>query len=511
MNEYTIVETKQFRGCGFMTVSKYNTSGDIIYIGDKDSKIITAIDTHDYNIIGTFSGHNGIVWSLDISKDDNTLVTASGDLTIGFFGAKNGVKMYQSNEKCIPKHVCTQKKSIPNSNLVAIICEAITKKSLSYVSLYDLDNIGNDNFKEKTKLMWSRQSKPNVLTWISDTELAIGCDDGKIVVRNIEDCEGTVEKEYQIHSGSIKSIVWNKTNTQVLTGSLDCTAKHLDVANNFNVLNTYKSSVPVNHAIWNHNDRKVILSGGIEAMNVAKTSDNDLNIKIFRTADQKLTHHIGSHFGPIRYIDKSPCNKNFITASQDGSVKIYFVVDTEQNTKQTSAEDIGLADIGEHDKKIFDRFGNKHINNNNGTLMDETNKMINLNWKSSKVKETVVKNWIPGMPVPKDNNLNNNIFSASDVSISEDQIYKINAQEQNSTIIVTNLPYYIKIKDLAELFDLYGRIEEKGGIRIKEYKDSTIAFIKYVYLESAAKAIDNMDGFALDHYIFHVEMATQKK
>jgi len=506
MNEYSVVKTKQFRGCGFMTVCKYNNNGDIIYIGDKDNKTITAIDTQDYNVIGTFSGHNGIIWNLDISKDDNLLITASGDLTIGFFDAKNGTKIFQSNEKCIPKYVTTQKKFIQSSNLVAIICEAITKKSLTYISIYDLDKINLKNFNEEIKLMWSRQSKPNVLTWISNTELAIGCDDGKIVVRSIDDLEGNNEKEYQIHSGQIKSIVWNKTYTQILSGSLDCTAKHLDVANGFNIINTYKSSVPVNYAIWNHNDRKVILGGGIEAMNVAKTSDNDLNIKIYRTSDKKLTNHIGSHFGPIRYIDKSPCNKNFMSASQDGSVKIYFIIDNEQNTKQSEKEEKSEQD----EKKTFNRFG-EALNHNN-TLIDETNKIMNLNWKPPKVKETnVVKNWVPGMPIPKDNNNNNGIYIASNSSNNDidDTLYKIK-EEQNSTIRITNLPYYIRTKDLADLFDLYGRIEERGGIKIKEYHDSTMAFIKYVYPEAALKAIENMDGYPLDHYIIRVEMAIQR-
>ena len=510
MNEYTIIETKQFRGCGFMTVCKYNNTGDIIYIGDKDSKVITAIDTQDYNIIGTFSGHNGIVWSLDISKDDNILISASGDLTIGFFDAKKGNKFFQSSEKCIPKYVCAQKNFLSQTtNLVSIICEAITKKSSTYITIYDLDTINTNNFGEKKKLIWTKQSKPNILTWLSNDELIIGTDDGKIIIRNINDINGIEEKEYQIHSGSIKSIVWNKTYTQILTSSLDCTAKQIDVkSGEFNVLHTYKSNVPVNYAIWNHNDRKVILGGGIEAMNVAKTSDNDLNLKIYRTSDQKLTHHIGSHFGPIRYIDKSPCNnsKNFMTASQDGSVKIYFIIDTETNTN-TNTKQIEQIEQIEQNKIIFNRFGDGL--ENNSSLTNETNKMINLSWKPQKVKETIVKKWIPGMPIPKDNN-DNSIYSANNISINLDKnLYELK-HEQNSTIRITNLPYYIKIKDLADLFDLYGRIEERGGIKIKEYQDSTMAFIKYVYHEAAIKAIDNMDGYPLDNYIIKVEIAIQK-
>jgi translation initiation factor 3 subunit I len=518
MSEYTIVETKQFRGCGFMTVCKYNNMGDIIYIGDKDSKIITAVDTQDYNIIGTFSGHNGVIWSLDISKNDDILISASGDLTIGFFSAKRGDKLYQSSEKCIPKFVCAQKNNpLQMTNLVGIICEAITKKSSTYISIYDLDTIGMNDFKEKIKLIWSRQSKPTVLSWLSNNELIIGCDDGKIIIRNINDIDGSKEKEYQIHSSSIKSIVWNKNYTQILTGSSDCTAKQIDVNVNvnvnggggFNILNTYKSTVPINFAIWNHNNKKVIIGGGIEAMNVAKTSDNDLNVKIYRSSDQKLTNHIGSHFGPIRFIDKSPSNKNFMTASQDGSVKIYFITDTESNTESNIIQkesDKQIGPIGPNEPKTFIRFGDGLICNN--TLTNETNKIINLSWKPPKVKEQPIQKWIPGMPIPKDSN-DNSIYSANKTSDLDDKLYEIK-KEQNSTIRITNLPSYVRVKDLNDLFDLYGRIEERNGIKIKVYPDSTMAFIKYMYPESALKAIDNMDGYSMDRYIMRVELAIQK-
>lgn len=520
MSEYSIIETKQFRGCGFMTVCKYNNVGDLIYIGDKDSKIVTVIDTLDYNVIGTFEGHNGIVWNLDISKNDLILITASGDLTIGFFNAKNGNKIYQSNEKCIPKYVCAQKDhtTFKTTNLVGIICEALTKKSTTYISIYDLDTIGEENFTEKIKLLWVRQSKPNVMIWSSDNELLIGCDDGKIIRRNINDLNGEFEKEYQIHTQAIKSIVWNKSRTQILTGSLDCEAKQIEIKNgdfddNLNVLYTYKSSVPINYAIWNHNERKVILGGGIEAMNVAKTSDNDLNIKIYRTTDQKLTNHIGSHFGPIRYIDKAPNSKNFMTASQDGTVKIYFITDDESNGKQADfnqeleSEQHNVNEENKENKIIFERFGNGLYSNN--SLKNETNKIINLNWKPPKVKEQVVKKkWVPGMPRPKDDD---EIYKANDgINLDKMNEYKKQEMDQNSTIRITNLPYWIKVKDLGELFDLYGRIEERGGIKIKEYGNSTMAFIKYVYPESAIKAIENMDGYPIDHHIIKVEIALQK-
>lgn len=490
--EYTTIKILQYRGCGFMTISKYDNDGNIIYIGDKDSKKIIGIDTTNYQIIKTFNGHNGIVWSLDISKDDSILISASGDLTIGFFSTKNNTMLFQSNENCIPKYVCTQKKNL-ETNLVGIICEALTRKSTTYIVIYDLDLLKNEsqieNYDQKFKLIWkSSRSKPTVLEWISNDELIIGCEDGKIILRNINDLEGENEKEFQIHTSTIKSIVWNKSNKLILTSSLDCTSKQIDPYDEFKIISIFVSTVPINHACWNYNEKKVILGGGIEAMNVAKTSDNDLNLKIYRLLDQKLTNHISSHFGPIRYIDKAPNSKNFITASQDGSVKIYLV-----------------------DKDLNDKINFENLNNK---LISETGKIINLNWKPPKIKEEKVQKWIPGMPkqLPNDkSNLENFKVSDSNIEINKKlDEFKKNDKEECSTIRITNLPFDIKNKDLYDIFDLYGRIEERG-IKIKNYGDTTMAFIKYTFPESALKAIENADGLNIDHCIIMVEMAKSSK
>ena len=520
MEEYINIDTKQFRGVGFMTIAKYNNSGEIIYIADKDSKIITAVETNNYNVFGSFDGHNGVIWSLDVSSDDKILISCSGDLSVCFWDTKNGNKIHKFMERCIPKYVCTQKNL--QTNLVGIICEGFSKKSSTYISIYDLNQVFKNDFSEKKKLMWNISSKPTVLLWFNEEILIVGCDDGKIILKNVNDTDETNDKEYQFHNGTIKSIVWNKTKTQILTGSLDCTAKQIDT-NTWEIKSIYKSTVPINWASWNHNDRKVFVGGGIEAMNVAKTSNNDLNLKVYRVSDQKLMNHMASHFRPIRYIDKSPCSKNFITASQDGIVKIYFIKDDETNSKLLKNEQ--STNQEEKLEKVYNNFGScEKIK-----LMNETNKLENLSWKPKPKVEKKI-NWVPGMPFSVEQKTsnstktqsNNNNFSKpfgndnygvnnNDNNLNEKLNQIKNKQEkQNFTIRVTNLPSDIKPKELEELFDLYGRIAYRDGIKIKNYVDTTMAFIKYVNTESAEKAINNLDYTTIDHFIIRVEFARQK-
>ena len=502
MEQYTPLVTKIYRGHGFMTVSKYNNTGDTLYIADKESKVITAINTNDYSLLGTFEGHSGVIWNIDISEDDNILVSCSGDLTICFWKTSDGTLLHKTNEKCIPKYVTFQKKL--QTNLFAILCESITKKTPTYLLIYDLNDIINNDYNYKYKLEWNIDTKINVLLWFSEDTLLLGCDNGTLILRNINDLTGQNDKQYKFHESSIKSIVWNKLKNCILTASLDTTAKIIDIVK-WEVKSIFKSTVPINSACFNHNDRKVLIGGGIEAINVAKTSNNDLNLKIYRTSDQKLINHINSHFGPIRYIDKSPNTKNFVTASQDGTVKIYFIND-ENDKNNDIVESVNKNNISSKCK-----FG-LYLNQSNNTLLtDETNKIENLSWKPTKVKEQEKKNnWIPGMPKPNIDN-DSELFKINDMGIhNKINLFEKNMNEQNSTIRITNLPYDIQIKDLADMFDLYGRIEEKGGIKIKNYDDTTMAFIKYVYPESALKAIDKMNGTPYEHHIIGVELSKPK-
>ena len=346
MSQFTDIDTKQYRGYGFMTICKYNNKGDLIYIGDKESKRITVIETINYNVIGTFDYHNGVIWSLDISSDDNILISCSGDFSIVFSNAKNGQLIYDISYKKIPKFITTQKNL--QTNLVAILSDTIGKNSNSSILIYDLNKTNNQDFNFEIDYEWTFDNKPNVLLWLDETKLIVGTNEGFIIIIDIYNKE--FYKEYKFHNDVIKSIVFNKTKTEILTSSLDCTAKQI-ILESMTLNKTYTSSVPINYAQFNHNDRKVFIGGGNEAMLVAKISNNDLNFKIFRTSDQKLMNHIPSHFGPIRYIDISPNSKNFISASQDGTVRIYFLKEDNEDKNFEDTNDIkifgSISDINE--------------------------------------------------------------------------------------------------------------------------------------------------------------------
>ena len=547
MSNIVEIKTKVFRGCGFMTIAKYNNKGNIIYVGDKESKKITAIETENYSVVKTFEGHNGVIWSLDTSSDDSILISCSGDMTVIIWDTCTGNILKQLNIKNIPKYVSIQKNS--NKNLLVIYCEAISKRLKSYVNIYNLDelidikeSLSNDilldnNLNNEKGLIksieWTFSSKPTVLQWINQnseiiSKLLIGCEDGTIIVKDIITNE---EKIYKFHTDSIKSIVFDKTNNKFLTSSLDKTSKQINLET-FEVLKTYESTVPINYAIYNFNDRKIILAGGIEAMMIAKTGDNDLNIKIYRANDQKLINHLASHFGPVRYLEKSPNNKNFLSASQDGMLKIYMMDDEDDKPVEDKfVEDKPIEDksveelveklveelieepFDEQIKKDSNKYNNHDDYDNIGdydniednkrlhkvNLTNEINRLEYVNIKVNKVKkEEITKRIIVGMPEYKSH--------IESTNTRRDEFIKEKIIEKSSTIKINNLPNDVRIKELLDVYEYYGRIDERG-INIKNYKENTIAFIKYTTNESALKAIDATNCKKFGYCVISVELA----
>ena len=502
------IKTKQFRGCGFMTISRYNNSGDIIYISDKESKIISAIETKNYTIIGTFIGHNGVIWNLDISKDDKILVSCSGDMSIIIWNTINGIILKQFNEPGIPKIVSIQKNC--STNFVVIYYESISKRFKSYIKIYDLDKTGlnNENLEIennleteegllKNKIEWNEESKITIVFWIDENRFLVGTEDGTIFIKDIN--KETNEK-YKIHNGIIKSIVFNKQKNSILTSSLDSTCKLISIEN-WEILKVIESPVPINFAIFNHNDRKIILAGGLEAVLISKTTNSDLNIKFYRTSDLKLLNQMSSHFGPVRYLDKSPKDKTFISASQDGTVKIYLLQDEEKNNKLENK--ILEENIEEF---IIKKFGDALYEDDvNLQLIDESNILENVNIKIKQEIEKPQAKRIVGMPpLPKKNNENDEKFKVN----NENDLFEFEKRqrEDNSTIRVNNLPPDIEYSTLYYYFDQFGYIEDRG-IKIKSYSDNTMAFIRYSHHKEAESAIENLNKKAIDYYIIDVEFA----
>ena len=480
------LNVKQFRGQGFMTVAKFSSNGELLFIADKDSKYITQISTTNNEITGTYNGHNGVIWNLDISHDSKYMISCSGDMSCIVWNVENGEILNRMSETGIPKYVSI------NENLVAIACDPISKRSKSYISIYLLDDLINGVTNVTVKLDEREIKRATTVNWLTDEIILVTYDDGTIKKINYK--TGDIIQESKIHDESIKFVFFSNTRTQLLTSSLDKCAKIIDIES-FKINKTFKSGVPVNCAIFTPDENYIILGGGIEAMMIAKTSDNDLTTKIYQVSNEKLVKQIANHFGPLRCLDFNPNKSSFVTASQDGSVKIHYLVP--MTNIRSNRELFGLAMDKEQEELCLnsetvkiEEIGETTVNNTNNNKISKNNNKTQSTNQSYPVGHALYK---------------------KEEKISE---YKINSKLEiesrpKSAIKVSNLPDNVDIKDLWEMFEYYGRIED-NGIRIKKFYNDTVAFVNYLNIESAQKAIEKCDKKKMGFCIIGVEMTQNK-
>jgi translation initiation factor 3 subunit I len=441
-----------YRGNGFMTISKYNKSGNLLFIADKDSKTITVIDTNTKTILGNYTGHNGVIWYLDISDDSKTMISLSGDMSI--------IKWNLSFATC--KKIMV--KSIPKyinifENIYVVSFDPISKKSVSGFQIFNLET---DellyNYEEE-----SNQKKITTINFLDANKLFITYDNGFYGVFDIVSKSFT--KLEKLHENSIKSVSFNKDRTKLITSSIDCTCKIINLFD-YKCEIIIENIVPCNYAVFSPLRNYVIVGGGIDAMLVSQKSNNDFTARFYSAKSGKFISSIGGHFGPIRYISFHPNGKCFTTAGQDGIIRLNYIYDdTLANTTETL----------------------QFINDINIPLEYEENK------KDIK-QNTITDN--------KEEKKESKLYTFTTRTKYVEREFE---KRDTFAIKISNLPSDIEYNDLTELFEFFGRIKERG-IAIKKYNDDTIAYINYLDKSCAEKAYSNMNGYRMGYQIIKIEV-----
>jgi len=449
--DITTKKVNVYRGNGFMTISKYNKSGNLLFIADKDSKIITIIDTNSKIILGNYTGHNGVIWYLDVCDDSKTMISLSGDMSIIKWNLTNA-SYKKMIVKSIPKYI-----NIFN-NLYVVSFDPISKKSVSSFQIFNLDT---------DELLFTyeeenNQKKITTINFLDDNLLFITFDNGFYGIFCTESKVFT--KLEKLHENSIKSVSFNKDRTRLITSSIDCTCKIINLSN-YNCEVVIENIVPCNYAVFSPLRNYVIVGGGIDAMLVSQKSNNDFTARFYSAKSGKFISGIGGHFGPIRYISFHPDGKCFTTASQDGIVRLNYIDD---DIPSTTTETI------------------KFINDINIPLeYEESKQIIKQDIKQEEKKESKLYT-----------------FTSRTKYVERERETE---RRDTFAIKISNLPPDIEYHDLTELFEFFGRIKERG-ITIKKYNDDTVAFINYLDKSCAEKAFSNMNGYRMGYQIIKIEV-----
>ncbi|KTW28717.1 uncharacterized protein T551_02567 [Pneumocystis jirovecii RU7] len=303
-----------------LTQVKFNDDGDLLFSVSKDH-IINVWFSHNGERLGTYHGHQGAIWSVDVNSTSTLMASGSADSTIMLWNVKTG--------KCLKiwKFPTAVKRVEFNEDNTLLL--GVTEQRMGHIGSLVVFPIINDVNAEQTNTpiytILTQDSKATVAGWsYLSNFIIVGHENGSISCYNAK--TGKHIKTEQIHEKghSITDLQFSPDKTYFITSSKDKTAKICDVES-LKVLKTYITDTPLNTAAITPVKNFVILGGGQEARDVTTTSQRQgkFEAKIYHKIFEEEIGRIKGHFGPLNTIAVHPKGIAYASGSEDGYTRIH--------------------------------------------------------------------------------------------------------------------------------------------------------------------------------------------
>ncbi|XP_021752730.1 eukaryotic translation initiation factor 3 subunit I-like isoform X2 [Chenopodium quinoa] len=244
-----------------LTFLKYNRDGDLLFSCAKDHKpIVWYADNGER--LGTYSGHNGAVWSCDVSWDSSRLITASADQTVKLWDLKRGEELHTFKFDSPARSVDFS----TGDKLAVIITDPFMEKT-SAIHVYRIAEDLDEQSDRPVLVIKGPNGRINRAVWGPLNNTIISCGEDAIIrvwdPVTGQEMMSTKDHKYG-HTKAITSICLSADKSHFLTGSLDKLAKLWDTRT-LTLLKSYSTEQPVNAVTMSPLLDHVVLGGGIEA------------------------------------------------------------------------------------------------------------------------------------------------------------------------------------------------------------------------------------------------------
>lgn len=303
-----------------LTQIKYNRDGDLIFSTAKDQHIC-AWYAHNGERLGTYHGHQGALWTVDVDPTSTLLASGAADNTVRLWDVKSGKCLKTWDFNTAVKRVEFNE---DGSQLLAV-----TEKRMGFLGTIVVLDVNRDvngpQKDEKALTITCEDSKATVAGWSYMSKYIIaGHEDGSVSQYDAKTGEQLDNVMVHQEGKQVTDIQWSPDRTYCITSSKDCSAKIID-ASNLQVMKTYVADTPLNSASITPKKDFVILGGGQAAMDVTTTSTRQgkFEARFYHKIFEEEIGRVRGHFGPLNTVAVDPTGKGYASGGEDGYVRVH--------------------------------------------------------------------------------------------------------------------------------------------------------------------------------------------
>ncbi|XP_059805131.1 eukaryotic translation initiation factor 3 subunit I [Hypanus sabinus] len=300
-----------------ITQIKYNREGDLVFSCAKDT-VVNVWYSLNGERLGTYNGHTGAVWCVDVDWDTKQVLTGSADNSCRLWDCETGKQLALFKTSSAVR--------TGGFDFSGNIIMFSTDKQMGYncyVSFFDIRDSAQMSNNEPYMKVSANESKITSAVWGPLGEFVIaGHENGELVQFSAK--SGEVICKAKEHTKQINDIQTSLDLTMFITASKDNTAKLFDSAT-LEHLKTFRTERPVNSAAISPSVEHVVLGGGQEAMDVTTTSTRigKFEARFFHLSFEEEFGRVKGHFGPINSVAFHPDGKSYSSGGEDGYVRIH--------------------------------------------------------------------------------------------------------------------------------------------------------------------------------------------
>ena len=288
-----------------LTVIKYNQDGDLLFSASKDvSAAVWLSDSGER--LGTYDGHTGAIFDLDVSADSSLVATCSGDGTAIIYNCQTGENLAHITLPGPGHTVCFSE----GHKMLFTLAKSFARPGVWQLSLFEIpESVRNLQPLEDIGSLTPVQvvDVPEAVSgvWMPlNRGIMIGTNTGELQLFRFID--GRVVDDnasvniIHAHENKINRIEFNKEKTLFITASKDNTAKLFD-SRDLVCRKRFVTPAPINHAAISPLFDHVMTGGGQDAKDVTTTSTRQGNfvVRFFHTIYAEEFGRVKGHFGPV--------------------------------------------------------------------------------------------------------------------------------------------------------------------------------------------------------------------